>query len=54
MTILKCNYCDRQYKNSMPFTRHIAVCKFIQYSSKERTLTTEYIEKTTHHMLLCR
>ena len=45
MTILKCNYCDRQYKNSMPFTRHIAVCKFIQYSSKERTLTTEYMDK---------
>jgi hypothetical protein len=29
----------------MPFTRHIAVCKFIQYSSKERTLTTEYMDK---------
>lgn len=45
MTIYKCNCCDRQYKNSAPFSRHIAVCKFIQLSSKERTLTTEYIEK---------
>lgn len=45
MSIYKCKYCERQYKNSQPYTRHIAVCKFIQISSKERTLTTEYIEK---------
>lgn len=45
MSIYKCKYCERQYKNSQPFTRHIAVCKFIQISSKERTLSAEYIEK---------
>lgn len=45
MTIYKCSCCNRQYKNSAPFTRHMAVCRFIHVSSKERTLTTEYIEK---------
>jgi len=45
MTIYKCSLCDKQYKNSSPFARHTAVCKFIQISSKDRNITTEYIEK---------
>lgn len=45
MSIYKCKFCERQYKNSQPFTRHIALCKFIQISSKERILSAEYIEK---------
>jgi hypothetical protein len=45
MTIYKCNFCNRQYKNSQPFTRHTNICKFIHISSKERNITTEYIEK---------
>jgi hypothetical protein len=45
MPIYKCSLCDKQYKNSSTFTRHTAVCKFIQISSKDRNLTTEYVEK---------
>ena len=45
MSILNCESCNRQYKDRFAYTRHVSVCKFIQISSKERTLLTEYIEK---------
>lgn len=45
MTILKCDCCNREYKDRTAYTRHVSVCKFIQISAKERTLLTEYIEK---------
>ena len=45
MPILKCESCNRQYKDRNAYTRHVSVCKFIQISAKERTLITEYIEK---------
>lgn len=45
MPILKCECCNREYKDRTAFTRHISVCKFIQISAKEKTLITEYIEK---------
>jgi len=45
MPIYKCSLCSKQYKNNEPFKRHVSVCKFIHFSSKERTIITEYIEK---------
>lgn len=45
MTVLKCKYCNKQFQRTQTFTRHNAVCNFIQLSSKEKILENEYNEK---------
>jgi hypothetical protein len=45
MTVLKCKFCNKQFQRTHTFTRHNAVCSFIQISSKEKTLMNEYNEK---------
>ena len=45
MPILKCDCCNREYKDRTAYTRHVSLCKFIHISAKEKTFITEYIEK---------